>query len=96
LAAPPPNGRVHPSGKPVIEVTREIPYFPGGEGRRLTFACELLSNPGILFCDEPTTGLDSFMAEHVVVVLSKLARSGRTIVCRYSDALTQIVRSVDK
>ncbi|PIO69518.1 ABC transporter, ATP-binding protein [Teladorsagia circumcincta] len=49
----------------------------GGEARRLTFACELLSNPGILFCDEPTTGLDSFMAEHVVVVLSKLASSGR-------------------
>ncbi|KAK6038173.1 ABC transporter, ATP-binding protein [Cooperia oncophora] len=68
----------------------------GGEGRRLTFACELLSNPGILFCDEPTTGLDSFMAEHVVVVLSKLARSGRTIVCTIHQPASQLFLMFDK
>ena len=31
----------------------------GGEARRLLFASELLNNPALLFCDEPTTGLDS-------------------------------------
>ncbi|MFH4981890.1 hypothetical protein AB6A40_008599 [Gnathostoma spinigerum] len=53
----------------------------GGEAKRLAFASELLSNPAILFCDEPTTGLDSSMAENVVKVLSRLAHGGCTIVC---------------
>lgn len=29
----------------------------GGEKKRLSFAAELLTNPMLLFCDEPTTGL---------------------------------------
>lgn len=29
----------------------------GGEKKRLSFAAELLTNPVLLFCDEPTTGL---------------------------------------
>ncbi|KAK5968397.1 ABC transporter ATP-binding protein/permease wht-3, partial [Trichostrongylus colubriformis] len=68
----------------------------GGEARRLTFACELLSNPPILFCDEPTTGLDSFMAEHVVVVLSKLAKSGRTVVCTIHQPASQLFLMFDR
>ena len=37
----------------------------GGERKRLSIACELLGNPLLLFCDEPTTGIDSFQAEQV-------------------------------
>ncbi|OWA54294.1 Protein scarlet [Hypsibius exemplaris] len=53
----------------------------GGESKRLAFATELIVNPAILFCDEPTTGLDSFMAEQVVNVLRQLAKRGKTIIC---------------
>lgn len=35
----------------------------GGERKRLSLATEILADPLILFCDEPTTGLDSTMAE---------------------------------
>ncbi|CAJ0569123.1 unnamed protein product, partial [Mesorhabditis spiculigera] len=67
----------------------------GGEARRLTFACELLSNPPIMFCDEPTTGLDSFMAESVVSVLSNLAHSGRTIICTIHQPASQLPAMFD-
>ncbi len=41
----------------------------GGERKRLSFASEVLTNPPLLFCDEPTTGLDSYMAQTVVQVM---------------------------
>ncbi|KAJ1360150.1 hypothetical protein KIN20_019062 [Parelaphostrongylus tenuis] len=35
------------------------------ERKRLAFASEIITNPSILFCEEPTSGLDSFMALEV-------------------------------
>ncbi|GMR33739.1 hypothetical protein PMAYCL1PPCAC_03934 [Pristionchus mayeri] len=67
----------------------------GGEARRLTFACELLSNPPVLFCDEPTTGLDSYMAESVVNVLSRIAHSGRTVLCTIHQPASQLYALFD-
>lgn len=32
----------------------------GGEKKRLSFASELITNPVLLFCDEPTTGLGEY------------------------------------
>jgi ABC-type multidrug transport system ATPase subunit len=34
-----------------------IKGISGGEMRRLAFASEIITNPSILFCDEPTSGL---------------------------------------
>lgn len=44
----------------------------GGERKRLSIACGLLGDPQLLFCDEPTTGLDSFQAEQVAVDIQKV------------------------
>uniref|UniRef100_A0A0M3I3N3 ABC transporter domain-containing protein n=1 Tax=Ascaris lumbricoides TaxID=6252 RepID=A0A0M3I3N3_ASCLU len=68
----------------------------GGEAKRLAFASELLNNPAILFCDEPTTGLDSFMAESVVRMLSKLAHSGRTIICTIHQPASELFNIFDR
>lgn len=38
---------------------------------------QLLTNPPIIFCDEPTTGLDSFNARAVIKALKYLSRSDR-------------------
>uniref|UniRef100_A0AC34Q508 ABC transporter domain-containing protein n=1 Tax=Panagrolaimus sp. JU765 TaxID=591449 RepID=A0AC34Q508_9BILA len=52
----------------------------GGEIKRLMVASVLLDNPSILFLDEPTTGLDSHMAQQLMNSLNKLAAGGRTVV----------------
>ncbi|CAG9785455.1 unnamed protein product [Diatraea saccharalis] len=53
----------------------------GGQRKRLSIALELISNPLIMFLDEPTTGLDSSSCSQVVQLCRTLAHQGRTIVC---------------
>lgn len=52
----------------------------GGERKRTSIGVELITDPSLIFLDEPTTGLDSYTASHVVEILSALALSGRTII----------------
>lgn len=57
-----------------------VKSISGGERKRTSIGVELITNPSIIFLDEPTTGLDSFTAESVVELLKKLAISGRTVI----------------
>ncbi|KAJ5094428.1 hypothetical protein N7456_010289 [Penicillium angulare] len=52
----------------------------GGEKRRTSIGVQLLSNPSMLFCDEPTTGLDATSAFQIIRTLKRLAQDGRTVV----------------
>lgn len=63
-----------------IGIPGTLKGISGGETKRLAFACEVLTNPPIMFCDEPTTGLDSFMAQNIVEVMMNLAKKGMTII----------------
>ncbi|XP_060597874.1 protein white-like [Ruditapes philippinarum] len=58
-----------------------IKGISGGEMRRLSFASEILTNPPLLFCDEATSGLDSFMADNIVQTLKGMADKGKTVLC---------------
>ena len=51
----------------------------GGEKRRLSIAIALVGNPGIVFLDEPTTGLDISVRRMIWDIISH-AKQGRTIV----------------
>ncbi|XP_065564713.1 protein scarlet-like isoform X1 [Artemia franciscana] len=62
----------------------------GGEMKRLAFASEVLTDPPVLFCDEPTTGLDSFSAETLVKIMKKMAAEGKTIVCTIHQPSSEI------
>ncbi|KAG8281222.1 hypothetical protein J6590_063422 [Homalodisca vitripennis] len=53
----------------------------GGERKRLSFATACLTDPLLLFCDEPTTGLDSYSAATIVTALQGMAAAGKTVVC---------------
>ena len=52
----------------------------GGEAKRVNIGIALISNPNVIFLDEPTTGLDSNMANEIAVLLQSLARGGSTVV----------------
>ncbi|KAG7661595.1 ADP1 [[Candida] subhashii] len=69
----------------------------GGEKRRVSIACELVTSPSILFLDEPTSGLDSYNARNVIDCLVKLSRDyGRTIVFTIHQPRSNIVSLFDK
>lgn len=62
----------------------------GGEKKRLAFATELLTQPCVLFCDEPTTGLDSYSAQQLVSTLLSLAKRGTSIICTIHQPSSQM------
>jgi ABC-type multidrug transport system ATPase subunit len=62
----------------------------GGEKRRVSIGVQLLSNPSVLFLDEPTTGLDATSAFQLVRTLKGLAQKGRTIITTIHQPRSEI------
>ena len=58
---------------------RRLKTFSGGMRKRLDLASSLVSDPKILFLDEPTTGLDPQSRQDVWEYIVKLNRQGMTI-----------------
>jgi ABC-2 type transport system ATP-binding protein len=54
--------------------------YSGGMKRRLNLACALVHEPDVLFCDEPTVGVDPQSRHHVLSAIERLAREGTTLV----------------
>ncbi|MGQ9759335.1 MAG: energy-coupling factor ABC transporter ATP-binding protein [Candidatus Methanomethylicaceae archaeon] len=52
----------------------------GGERKRLALASVLCYDPSIVILDEPTTGQDSRQKLHLVSLLKKLNKEGKTVV----------------
>ncbi|WP_159591575.1 ATP-binding cassette domain-containing protein [Chelativorans xinjiangense] len=58
---------------------KQVKSYSGGMRRRLDIAASLIVTPGILFLDEPTTGLDPKARQGVWRMIRQLAQSGVTV-----------------
>lgn len=75
------------------ETTRGV---SGGERKRTSIGIELITDPSLMFLDEPTTGLDSKSALDVAGILKRLADNGRTIVTTIHCPSAEILDKFDQ
>lgn len=68
----------------------------GGERKRVNIGAELVTDPALLFLDEPTTGLDSFNALNVMTSLRHLASNGRTVISTIHQPRSSIFALFDQ
>lgn len=66
--------------------------LPGGYKQRLSMACALLHRPGILFLDEPTSGIDVPARRAFWRRITGLAAQGTTVVITTLHGRSQILR----
>uniref|UniRef100_A0A8C2WK05 Broad substrate specificity ATP-binding cassette transporter ABCG2 n=1 Tax=Cyclopterus lumpus TaxID=8103 RepID=A0A8C2WK05_CYCLU len=67
----------------------------GGERKKTNIGMELITDPSVLFLDEPTTGLDASTANSVLLLLKRMASHGRTIIMSIHQPRYSIYRLFD-
>lgn len=80
---------------------RQVKDYSGGMRRRLDIAASLIVTPGVLFLDEPTTGLDPTARQSVWKMIRSLAQAGVTILLttqylEEADQLAARIAVIDK
>ena len=76
--------------------SKQVKDYSGGMRRRLDIAASLIVTPGVLFLDEPTTGLDPVARKGVWRMIRALAGSGVTILLttQYLDEADQLAARI--
>jgi daunorubicin/doxorubicin transport system ATP-binding protein len=75
---------------------KQVKAYSGGMRRKLDIAASLIVTPGVLFLDEPTTGLDPNARQGVWRMIRTLAGSGVTILLttQYLDEADQLAARI--
>jgi ABC-2 type transport system ATP-binding protein len=76
--------------------SKQVKAYSGGMRRRLDIAASLIVTPGVLFLDEPTTGLDPNARQDVWRMIRALAGRGVTILLttQYLDEADQLAARI--
>lgn len=81
----------------LIGIPGVIKGLSGGEKRRLAFATEILRNPSILFCDEVSSGLDSYLAKSIISCLKQMTATNKmSILCTIHQPSSEIFELFDQ
>ncbi len=68
----------------------------GGQRKRLNIGLELLREPAVLFCDEPTSGLSSRDSENIIELLKELSLKGKLVFAVIHQPSSDIFKMFDK
>ncbi|QTI68189.1 ATP-binding cassette domain-containing protein [Gordonia polyisoprenivorans] len=80
---------------------KRVGQYSGGMRRRIDIACGLVTQPKVVFLDEPTTGLDPRSRQEVWTLVERLRDSGVTILLttqylEEADVLSDNIVVIDK
>lgn len=67
-----------------------------GELKLLTMAVEVVTDPRILFLDEPTSGISASSALTVANALRRIANTGTSVICTVHQPSTEVFSKFDK
>ena len=68
----------------------------GGQRKRLNIGLELLREPAVLFCDEPTSGLSSRDSENIIDLLKELSLKGKLVFAVIHQPSSDIFKMFEK
>ncbi|GEM32901.1 daunorubicin resistance protein DrrA family ABC transporter ATP-binding protein [Nocardia neocaledoniensis NBRC 108232] len=80
---------------------RPVGRFSGGMRRRLDLAATLITDPPLIFLDEPTTGLDPHTRDRMWGIIRRLVERGATVLLttqylEEADALADRIAVIDR
>ncbi|MDZ4182688.1 MAG: ATP-binding cassette domain-containing protein, partial [Candidatus Cloacimonadaceae bacterium] len=71
-------------------------FLSGGERKRLNIALELLFEPTVIICDEPTSGLSFSDAEQIIDILKLITAQGKIVLLTIHQPNSSIFRKLDQ
>ena len=72
------------------------PGLSPGQMKLVTIAVELVANPSVLFLDEPTSGLDAPSAFRIMKAVSRIAQTGRSVLCTIHQPSAELFFMFDR
>ena len=85
---------IHKKNTRVGDVKNKL--LSGGERKRLNLALELLFDPTIIICDEPTSGLSYSDAEQIIDILRSFSEQGKFVILTIHQPNTTVFHKFDR